>query len=797
MLGRYDEAIVVAQAAHAVFKASGDDLAAGKIELNMSNLASRQGRFREAVEHCASAVKHFARTGSAMWLAMAENSLANGYMELSELRRAERFYRSALARARGSKLQVTEAEIEASLGRLEMMRGRYSEALRFLERSRVIYEKLAMPHQSAIAEFEIAGAYRELNLLEEAAELYSRSAKTFAKLRMRNEEANNLLQLGRLLSRLQRRQEAVRAFRRSKKLFEREGNVHAVVTVILGLAEAGLGSGDLLNVRALLSECRSLLARDEDPRDGILVDLLSGIADIASGQMVSPHLEKASSTASKYQYRDAVLTAELWKGRGARKANDLRSAERHLRRAAKILSGQRGGLGAEEFSISFLSSRSEVYEELVETLISRGKIEEAFEVLEESRSLSWSRKTDRRRSATSPDTDAELRSKLNFLYQRVDSATDEERGRLIDQVRRAEKELADLDRRRRSLARGNGTSPLRNVVEELKETLPTSTTLVEYTKVGDTFGAFVVAGRHIRYVRLEVTEDRLLQLREALHFQFETFRFSPAHLGKFLDQLRAKILRILAEMYSALIAPLAGHLEGRTLVIAPSGAVNYIPFAALWDGSRHLVERWELRTVPSASVWQHLRKKTQPRGRKAFLIGFADDRIPHVEEEVKAISPIFDKPVVRLGTDATVESFSAGATTADIVHIACHGEFRADAPLYSNLHLANGWVTVRDLLATRMRAALVTLSACETGVNMLYPGDEIMGLARGFMSAGARSLVVSLWAVNDLAASSLMPEMYRLIAGGTKPSVALGQAQVKMIASGAEIYHWAPFVFVG
>ena len=72
--------------------------------------------------------------------------------------------------------------------------------------------------------------------------------------------------------------------------------------------------------------------------------------------------------------------------------------------------------------------------------------------------------------------------------------------------------------------------------------------------------------------------------------------------------------------------------------------------------------------------------------------------------------------------------------------------FGPDNPMYSSLHLADGWVTVRDVTETKIDAELVTLSACETGLSKIHAGDEILGLARGFLSAGAKRLVLSLWA---------------------------------------------------
>ena len=117
--------------------------------------------------------------------------------------------------------------------------------------------------------------------------------------------------------------------------------------------------------------------------------------------------------------------------------------------------------------------------------------------------------------------------------------------------------------------------------------------------------------------------------------------------------------------------------------------------------------------------------------------------------------------------------------------------------MFSSLHLADGWVTVRDICETQIDAELVVLSACGTGLNKVFAGDEILGLARGFLTAGAASLVVSLWTVNDAAASRLMQDLYFEMQRGHAPAASLRQAQLNSIAKNEHPYLWSPFVFIG
>src|SRR5258706_10337330 len=127
-----------------------------------------------------------------------------------------------------------------------------------------------------------------------------------------------------------------------------------------------------------------------------------------------------------------------------------------------------------------------------------------------------------------------------------------------------------------------------------------------------------------------------------------------------------------------------------------------------------------------------------------MLLGLADEQTPHVRDELAALAPLFPTATVLLDDQATLAVLRAQAASADVLHLACHGQFRPDNPLFSSLRLADGWLTVGDAYNLELNCGLVALSACETGTRAVAPGDELIRLARGFFSAGTPSLLVSL-----------------------------------------------------
>ncbi len=136
------------------------------------------------------------------------------------------------------------------------------------------------------------------------------------------------------------------------------------------------------------------------------------------------------------------------------------------------------------------------------------------------------------------------------------------------------------------------------------------------------------------------------------------------------------------------------------------------------------------------------------------------------------------------GEDATVGTVSAAVDGARLAHIACHGRFRADNPMFSCLHLANGPLTVYDLERLGKPPETIVLSACDSGLSEVHPGDELMGLAAALLALGSRTLVAAVFSVPDEATRSLMLGFHAGLRAGLSPAAALGRAQHKAVRKG-------------
>ena len=274
-----------------------------------------------------------------------------------------------------------------------------------------------------------------------------------------------------------------------------------------------------------------------------------------------------------------------------------------------------------------------------------------------------------------------------------------------------------------------------------------------------------------------------------------------------VDTRHADALGASQQLYQRLIAPVAAAIAGRDLVLVPHGALHYLPFAALHDGSAYLQARHRLRYLPSASVQKYLRAPGKATLPPMLILGNPDLGnarldLPASEREALQIAALAPSSRVLTRAEASETRFRQLAPGYRYLHVGAHGEFDGDRPLASRLVLAadkdnDGSLKVEELFGLRLEADLVTLSACETGLAKALNGDDLVGLTRGFLYAGASNIVASLWEVEDRTTAELMASFYTALKAGGSKKAALQQAQSALRARHPEPMFWAAFYLTG
>lgn len=813
LLGKYDEAVKTGKQTLRVFEKYDDELAAGKIEKNLGNIVARRGKESEAEKYYLAARRRFIKIGNKIELAMSDNSLANTYAELNNFHQAEKFYAQALQNALDEKMFVTVAEIQASLGNLAFFRGRFDEALRYLELSRRKYEELKMPHQTAIAELEIADIYLELNLTNEAFEIYDKTVESLHKLKLQGEEARARANFGKTALLKNESKKAQNELKKAARLYVLEKNPNGAASVKLTEANLEFALKNYENALSIILEAQDLLSKGENNRQKLFAKWFHGeiLRNLKHFQKAEKLLLETLTEAVKQEQSNLAQICLNSLGNLALQTNDKHRAETYFKHAVKMIETLRAPLAAEEFRMAFLANKLAPFENLAKIYLAENDLEKAFLFTEKARARTLSENLNGNFAQSSLDKSSklskkleDLREELNWFYSRLNRAETSELKILQKEAKKREKQIADVMRQIESTRTNTAkvSATCRNLSDQndiklLQKNLGKQKALIEFVNFDGSLSAFAITNEKIDFAADFADESEILMLLENLRFQFGALRYGAKNLDAFMTELKKRADFYLQKLYEKLLEPLKDFIGERDLVVVPVGATHYVPFQALRDGEKYLIETREITYSPSATVWQFLTKKPQRKLKNILLIGFADERIPLVNNEIEALQKIFDNTKTFTDKDATFSNYTENASDFDILHLACHGQFRPDNPLFSNLHLADGFVTVRDICSQKLNANLVTLSACETGLNKVFAGDEILGLARGFLSAGADSLVLSLWTVSDEATTEMMKDFYAVLQRGESISASLRKAQKKFIERGEHPYYWSPFALIG
>lgn len=511
--------------------------------------------------------------------------------------------------------------------------------------------------------------------------------------------------------------------------------------------------------------------------------------------------------------------------------NDSETAYDYYDEAINAFETIRQGIGVDDLKISFAENSVSAYAQMVTLCLEHGKTAKAFEFVERSKSRALVELLSKAIEEINPHAVSsekaqeflELKRRLDFLknwlkrlYGKVEYFNDETgKVRMFEEKETLFTEIAGVEARYKELYEDirmcdpefvsfSNIEPLK--IDELKELLNEDTKLIEYYQTDGLLYIFIIEkNKEISSFTVEVDVNKELEeLRNLLENLGDTAVSNTAS-HDFIKNIEAPLSRF----YELLILPVEDAIkDAKRLIIVPHVFWHHLPFHALMDEKRkeYLVDRFEIVHLPSADVLKYCRKKGNSLPKSAVIFANPTGDLPYAEEEARRIAAYFE-PNVKIfkREDATFENLSA-ANGADVIHFACHAVFRADEPIFSHLVLADvegskGTCLLPDIFNLKFgNSAIVSLSACESGLSRIYTGDDLVGFARGFFYAGAMSVLATLWRVNDKSTSLLMDEFYRGLIKENLPKSKALQLAILKIKSAKEYQHpyfWAPFILLG
>lgn len=568
--------------------------------------------------------------------------------------------------------------------------------------------------------------------------------------------------------------------------------------------------------------------------------LLQRLSDYLDSHIVLPHLS---------------LRLHHAMGQVALGAREVQKAIDHFRLAIDLLERQRFSLQLEEFRTAYLDDKRSLYSDLVRALLAQDSADahaQAFHITERARSRALlERMQASMRSASTPspqasDRDQEQDRQIHWLYNQM---LDPQSGRWQSEgggeedpwqrtaqvermIRRAMRPASPDGEQEPGQPGGEEAQPIdlaafQNALAQGQQAL------VYFALTGSNGPDPAINGHRVNGHRVnghgvnghgvnghgvnnqaelvvfvidrqQVCLRRLCSLA-ALENAWAEFQFQIGRIElgwEYYERHQARLLEgvqsALGQLYDLLIRPIRAEVTGERLLFVPYGLLHRVPLHALWDGYTYLLSRHVCSYVPSASIGVQALRRSSPGGYRSWSgLALDDPTIPQARQEVETVAPHFDQRQIFVDGEADLAGLHRAAE-ADVLHVATHGLFRPDNPFFSSLKLADGWIDVRSIYRLKLKSRLVVLSACESGTAKVTGGDEIIGLARGFLGAGAEQMVVSLWNVHDQSVVYLMKRFYAgLMEEACSVPRALQMAQLEAANSGKHPYFWVPFISVG
>jgi tetratricopeptide (TPR) repeat protein len=842
LLGRHRDVDRATIEARRNLERAGDHVYLAKLAMNLGSSHFQHDRYGPALEEIERAAAIFRK------LRIRDETVLgleiNRGVALSQLDRDEEalvlFER--LDRETGRRgHEVLQAQVRMNAAYVHAQRADFGVALARLSDATTYFHQTEHPAFEAECLLNRGEIYHQLNLHQEALELAGRARPLFAAEGLTYDEGLALSQEALSSMALGDHPVALDRIRRGQRLFRKEQNAPRVALMDLltgevlrrlgrraeaerktrGAIEAFRQLGLVRWEAAAVVTLDDLLARQETPEERIprLRDLLRRLP-----QRVYP--------IPSYRLFEAL-------GRAEEQAGRTTAASRSYRSALTRLEDLRARIPTEESKIAFLGDKTHLYDRMlaIEVARSRPSVERLFEWMERARAQSlWDRLRDpgaylvENRSGHDRRLTV-ARRRLAWLHGRISrlelGSTEQmaRARRLRSQLGIAEQAWTKALREAREARAVRGASGQDAVPDlgQLRRELPKGWGFLEY-HVGSDFAIALVATRD-GVVWRRLADDlgaRVARLADRLDFQWNAAAMAsvrsaqaafadgpPAHLaatrsavtgpGVTEGLLHATADTILAELHGLLWAPLRemGLDPSLRWIVSPHGAIHRIPLHALRGGDGYVAERFDLAYAPSARVWSALPQVPSRCGQTAFVAGVPSAQLPAVRAEVEQICASLHGWTVQADLRPSIESLRREGKRAQLVHIAAHGMLRRDNPAYSFVELADGPLFVHDLAELRFPSSTVVLTACSSGRGAAPAGDEWIGLARGFLQAGARSVVASLWPIQDEPTLELMEPFYGAFAAGDSPPLALGKAMRALMARRPHPWHWASFASLG
>ena len=828
-LGQYDKALAYDNQALAIDRKTGDAAGEGADLTNIGIVYVDLGQYDKARSYYEQGLAIHRKTGSIMFEGAALSNLGVVCWYLGQYDKALSYYEKAIAIRR----KIGDVKGEGTdLGNIGMVcrdLSQYDKALKYYEQALAIQRRIGDVEGEGDSLYNIGSVCRDLGQYDKAIEYYEQDLAINRKAGDVKEEGADLSSIGVVCEHLGQYDKALKYYEQALEIARRVGNVYGEAKA---MSHVGAVYEDLGQYDKALAHHEQALAIERK-----IGNVPGEEGDLCNIGVVYGDLGQYDKALSCFEQALAIDRRIGDIGGEGRNLNNmgwtlLRSgkfeeAKQRLEAAADVYESIRGQIKGEEERAGFQSTLPAVYGSLAAARIEQGRTQKAFESIERGRAKSFldllAAGAAGRRRPEKTDQAVQLQQELGGVRkQRVELAMQpagektRSAGALLDsRISEIDKQRLDLiDQMRRSdPERGALVAVDAPKWEDIRSLIPPGAALIEYFH----YGAHVVKGEKRDRLWIFVARSEGLDFRpvEVSNSELTKTLESCAQLFESSGSKEAEVRQAAARLYGLLIQPVETCLNADTLIVVPWGSMFKIPFASLApEGGEPLGARKNVVMAPSAGVYRYLLKKRASGRKSVFAVGNPETPLAPLagaEREAKEIAALFKQSAVKTGAEATESLIKEGYDKLgkpDVAHFACHGIFNEQAPQLSHLALTpdranDGNLEMHEIFDLDWKGvSLVTMSACSSGRGKLGTGDDLVGLTRGFMFAGAPSVLCSLWDVDDEATRALMVAFYKNYLGGMGKPQALREAQRSIRENPghpewSHPYYWAAFTLWG
>ncbi len=826
-LGRAEEALATGEWATGVLAEEEDWNSLATLTANMGAIYGRLGNDQGALKQFNKVLAlHDKLADSAKpTLLMIQVNRAIVLRNLGRFDESITSLQNAIEAYRELKQGVGVARAQQNLAMTYFVVGRYNEALALLNEARSLYLADGRQRDAMLVEIFTSDCLLQLRRYADVLTKCKECRQLFAELGTQLEMGQALLNEAMAYVGLQSYEAALNSLSQARTLFLAEKNPVAVADTDLQEAAVWLWQGNSQPALKQALACANLFQAHQLPIGQARAYLIAAKAALAQSQLTQAEelAQAALHIGEKHTLPALKHQAHYLQGTLAARQDDRATALSRLDLAIQELEQMYGRLMI-EFRADFVADKEQIYEDAVLLCLELQQPGKGLEYCERAKSRALqdmlAHRLNLRIEARSPEDQPtvakllDLRQERDRLYRRW--ATSEEPGqrggaeealsaqhRVGQAVLDLEKQITDLWHtlliRNADYARDANLWQVQT--KSAQPYLPKNTLLLEYFSIKEQLVLFLVTAESIQAVWLPGSMQKAQNLLQLFRLNLKAVSRSDTAR---LPLLEKNAQGILHKLYQLLLEPVAARLaQFDQLIVVPHGSLHYLPFHALFDGQSYLIQSHQVSYLPGSSLIAYGRTANPSRTNTVFTVGHSyEGKLPHAPAEATAIAQRWQGEA-RVETAAKLDVVKQAAEKSSLLHLATHGDFRPDNPLFSGLALADGWLTTLDIFNLRLGASLVTLSACQTGRSVIGGGDELLGLMRAFLSAGAASLVSTLWAVEDRSTAVFMNLFYEKLFANQTKAASLQLAQLQFLADGrfatpyTHPYFWAPFFLVG